>query len=258
MKEKHYEQIVIYQSKSKDVELDVRVSNETVWLTQAQMTNLFGRDRTVITRHINNIFREGELVEKSNVQNMHIPNSDKPVKTYNLDVVISVGYRVKSLEGTRFRQWANNVLKEHILNGYAALPDTFIVNTVRAALDFEGISDLMKLWENEKDKKERGEIIADIQDMLDACNQTGKADEIYVKFNDLDAIAHNIRAFKDSLLQVVTEHGGIGHLAELTGIPQPSLSRFFNSNAMPHRTTLLKIAKALELDEIKIELSWTK
>lgn len=67
------------------------------------MTKLFGRDQTVITKHVNNIFKEGELTEKSNVQNMHLANSDKPVKTYNLDVVISVGYRVKSLEGTRFR-----------------------------------------------------------------------------------------------------------------------------------------------------------
>lgn len=140
----------------------------------------------------------------------------------------------------------------------AGFPDTFIVNAIKTALDFEGVSDLMKLWENESSKQEKEEIIADIQDMLDACNQTEKADEYYVKFNDLDAIAGNIRAFKDSLLQVVIKHGGIGHLAELTGIPQPSLSRFFNSNAMPYRTTLLKIAKALELDEIKIELLWTK
>lgn len=112
------EQIIIYQSKNKDVELSVTVDQETVWLTQAQMTKLFGRDRTVITKHINNIFREEELVEKSNVQNMHLANSDKPVKTYNLDVVISVGYRVKSIEGTRFRQWATKILKDHIYKGY--------------------------------------------------------------------------------------------------------------------------------------------
>jgi len=115
---KTHEQIIIYQSKDKNIELDVTIDHETVWLTQAQMTKLFGRDRTVITKHINNIFKEGELAEKSNVQNMHLANSDKPVKTYNLDVVISVGYRVKSLEGTRFRQWATQTLKNHILIGY--------------------------------------------------------------------------------------------------------------------------------------------
>lgn len=140
----------------------------------------------------------------------------------------------------------------------AGLADSFIVNSVRASLEFEGIADLMKLWWHEEDTQEKEQIIADIQDMLDACNQKEKIDEIYVKFNDLDAIAQNIRAFKDSLLQVVNKNGGISKLAELTEIPQPSLSRFFNSNAMPHRSTLLKIAKALELDEIKMELLWTK
>jgi len=113
-----HEQIIIYQSKDKNIELDVTIDQESVWLTQAQMTKLFGRERTVITKHINNVFKDGELAEKSNVQNMHLANSDKPVKAYNLDVVISVGYRVKSLEGTRFRQWATKTLKNHILKGY--------------------------------------------------------------------------------------------------------------------------------------------
>jgi prophage maintenance system killer protein len=117
-KKNNKEDIVIYKSKNKDIQLEVSVGNETVWLTQVQMTKLFNRERSVLTKHINNIFREGELHERRNVQNVHIPNSDKPVKTYSLDVVISVGYRVKSLEGTRFRQWANKILKEHILNGY--------------------------------------------------------------------------------------------------------------------------------------------
>jgi DNA-binding phage protein len=139
------------------------------------------------------------------------------------------------------------------------IPDIFIVQAVRAALDYEGIFDLMKLWEDETEIPEREEIIADIQDMIDACyQQNGKSDGPYIKFNDLDAIAINIRAFKDSLLEIVINRGGISYLSELTGIPQPSLSRFFNSGAMPHRGTLLKIAKALDLDQIKVELLWTK
>lgn len=138
------------------------------------------------------------------------------------------------------------------------LPEHFIIDAVRKALDYEGISDLMMLWKNETAKKERAEIIADIQDMLDDCNQNGKMEEVFIKFNDLENIAKNIRSFKDSLLQIVNEHGGICYLAELTGIPQPSLSRFFNSNAMPHRSTLLKIGKALKLEEIKMDLLWTK
>ncbi len=99
--------------------LEVLVSNDTVWLTQLQMAELFQKDRTVITKHIKNIFHENELEEKSNVQKMHFANSDKPVNYYSLDVIISVGYRVKSKQGTKFRQWANNVLKEYLLRGYS-------------------------------------------------------------------------------------------------------------------------------------------
>ena len=82
------------------------------------MAELFGKDRTVITRHINNIFKDGELDEKSNVQKMHFANSDKPVSLYNLDVIISVGYRVKSKNGVIFRKWSNKVLKDYLLKGY--------------------------------------------------------------------------------------------------------------------------------------------
>ena len=94
-------EIVLYQPDD-DVHLEVRLDNETVWLTQQQMSELFQKDRTVITRHISNIFKEGELDEKSNVQNLHFPFSDKPTKVYNLDVIILVGYRVKSQRGIIF------------------------------------------------------------------------------------------------------------------------------------------------------------
>ena len=138
------------------------------------------------------------------------------------------------------------------------LADSFIVEAVRTALEFEGVADLMNLWMGEEDKKVRDEIVADIQEMIDECAPKEKVEEIYVKFNDLDAIAKNIRAFKDSLLQMVVARGGISKLSELTGIPQPSLSRFFNSDAMPRRATVLKIAKALDLGEIKMDILWSK
>ena len=111
-------EIVVYQP-DETTRLDVRLEEDTVWLTQGQMTELFERDRTVITRHINNVFAEGELDEKSNVHFLHFPFSDKPVKVYSLNVIISVGYRVKSLRGTQFRIWATNVLREYLLRGYA-------------------------------------------------------------------------------------------------------------------------------------------
>lgn len=110
--------IVIYQQDDLLVEVRLDPGAETVWLTQAQMVTLFGRDQSVISRHVSNIFKEGELERQSNMQKMHIANSDRPVDLYNLDVIISVGYRVKSVEGTRFRQWATRILREHLTQGY--------------------------------------------------------------------------------------------------------------------------------------------
>lgn len=113
------EEIVLFETEDKTVSLSVTVENETVWLTQAQMIMLFERDQSVISRHIRNIFKEEELDEKSNMHFLHIANSDKPVAYYSLDVIISVGYRVKSKRGVEFRKWANSVLKRYIIQGYA-------------------------------------------------------------------------------------------------------------------------------------------
>lgn len=111
-------EIIIYHA-NKSTQIDVKFVNNTVWLTQDQMVDLFKRDQSVISRHIRNTFKEKELKQKSNMQKMHIPNSDKPVTLYSLDVIISVGYRVKSLQGTQFRIWATQKLKEILVQGYA-------------------------------------------------------------------------------------------------------------------------------------------
>ena len=110
--------VEIFQSEDGRVQLEVQLKKETVWLTQAQLTMLFERDQSVISRHVNNIFKEGELQRESNMQKMHIAGSDKPVTLYNLDVIISVGYRVKSQRGVQFRQWATQTLKQHLIQGY--------------------------------------------------------------------------------------------------------------------------------------------
>lgn len=112
-------EIFIYQTDDGQTVIDVKLENDTVWLTQAQMIELFGRDQSVISRHIKNIFKEKELDEKSNMHFLHIANSDKPVTTYSLDVITSVGYRVKSPRGTQFRIWANKILKDYLIKGYA-------------------------------------------------------------------------------------------------------------------------------------------
>ena len=109
---------VIFKTEDEKIAVDVRFEEETVWLSQEQMAVLFERDRSVIVKHIANIFSEGELEEKSNVHFLHIANSDKPVKFYNLNVIISVGYRVKSQRGTQFRIWATQRLNEYIRKGF--------------------------------------------------------------------------------------------------------------------------------------------
>ena len=112
------DQVILFQAADGQVSLDVRLEADTVWLSQAQMAELFGRERSVITRHVRNVFREGELPEQSNVHFLHIAGADRPVGFYNLDVIISVGYRVKSPRGTQFRIWATQVLRQHLIQGY--------------------------------------------------------------------------------------------------------------------------------------------
>lgn len=112
-------EIVVYQP-DEVTRLEVRVESDTVWLTQGQLALLFQKDQSVIARHIKNVFTEGELDEKSNMQILHNTLSKfRPVKVYSLDVIISVGYRVKSFRGTQFRRWANVVLKAYLLKGYS-------------------------------------------------------------------------------------------------------------------------------------------
>jgi prophage maintenance system killer protein len=109
-------EMIIFEATSGQI--DVRLEKDNVWLSQAQLAQLFGRDRSVIGRHITAVFAEGELDDESNVQKVHIPPADKPTTLYNLDLIISVGYRVKSREGIRFRQWASRILKDHLTRGY--------------------------------------------------------------------------------------------------------------------------------------------
>lgn len=111
--------MIIYTTEDGLTRIETTFDGDTVWLSRAQMAELFQRDRSVISKHIKNVFDEGELQKESNVQILHIANSDKPVEFYNLDVIISVGYRVKSKRGTQFRIWATGILKEYMRKGFA-------------------------------------------------------------------------------------------------------------------------------------------
>jgi prophage maintenance system killer protein len=112
-------QIIIYQTEDGQTQVDVRMENETVWLTTNQMAMLFEREESNIRRHVINVFKEGELEKENNVHFLHVNGVKKPVPYYNLDVIISVGYRVKSQRGVKFRQWANRILKQYLVKGYA-------------------------------------------------------------------------------------------------------------------------------------------
>ena len=113
------DKIVIYQTEDGQTQIDVRLENETVWLNTNQMALLFEREDSNIRRHIINVFKDGELEKDNNVHFLHVNGIKKPVPFYNLDVIISVGYRVKSKRGTAFRIWARKVLKEYMVKGYA-------------------------------------------------------------------------------------------------------------------------------------------
>jgi prophage maintenance system killer protein len=111
-------EIALYQAPDGELRLEVQLDRDTAWLTQAQMVELFQRDQSVLSRHLSNVFAEGELPREGNMQKVHIAPSAKPVAFYSLDVVISVGYRVKSKRGTDFRIWATRTLREHLVRGY--------------------------------------------------------------------------------------------------------------------------------------------
>jgi prophage maintenance system killer protein len=124
-------EVLVYETPEGDVRVDVRLERETVWLRQDQMSQLFGRERSVVTKHVRNVFREGELDRNSVCANFaHTAADGKTyqVEHYNLDVIISVGYRVKSAQGTRFRQWATRTLRDHLVRGYTLNRQRFEAN----------------------------------------------------------------------------------------------------------------------------------
>ncbi len=130
-------EVILYTTPEGDAQVDVRLDEDTVWLSTEQMAALFGRERSVITKHLKNIFKEGELPLESNVQNLHIAGAAKPVRFYQLDVIISVGYRVNSKRGTQFRQWATRTLRDHLVRGFTVNQRRLADNTQELAAALE-------------------------------------------------------------------------------------------------------------------------
>jgi DNA-binding phage protein len=140
------------------------------------------------------------------------------------------------------------------------LEEPFVEQIVKLAMDLEGIRDLMVLWSDETNTKERNEIVADLQEEIEEYRDTPRTlvEKPKVNFDELDSIATSIIAFKSKLRDAVDAWGGINKLARETGIPQPSLSRFFASASMPRRTTLYKIIKAVGLKDSDITFEWMR
>jgi prophage maintenance system killer protein len=178
-------EIVIYQSKDKKVHLEVNLEHDTVWLTQAQIAKVFQTDRSVITKHLSNIFDSKELDKKSNVHFLHIAFSDKPVKLYSLDVIVSVGYRVNSRRATQFRIWTTGILKKHLLDGYT-------VNEKRLQAQREKLKSLQETIRfidsvksrKEIDYKEAMSLLAVISDYTYALNLLDDYDNKRIKLSE--------------------------------------------------------------------------
>ena len=142
-----------------------------------------------------------------------------------------------------------------VAKGY---PEEFIRKMLETSKHSEGVREFMLMWRDEADDDEQSNIIEDIQELIEDWEQPGLEECVYVRFDDLGSIAADIVSFKSSLRVKVDEWGGISKLARETGIPQPSLSRFFATPAMPRRTTLKKIARAMELSQIDIATEWSR
>ncbi|KKQ78131.1 MAG: hypothetical protein A3A96_00435 [Candidatus Zambryskibacteria bacterium RIFCSPLOWO2_01_FULL_39_39] len=198
--------IVIYQAKSGAIELKGDFGKETIWATQAQIVRLFDVDQSVISRHINNIFKDKEIDPKSNMQKMHNANSDKPVILYSLDVILGVGYRANSKVAIEFRKWATKTLRGYIVDGYA-------INRNRIAKNYEQflsvVEDIKKLLPSgsatdSKDVVELVSLFADTWLSLDAYDKEllpkGKLTKKKVGLT-AEKISDSLRELKRNLLE---------------------------------------------------------
>jgi death-on-curing family protein len=156
MSTKEKENLVIYQTANGAIELKGDYSKETVWASQAQIVKLFNVDQSVVSRHIRNIFKDEEVNPKSNMQKMHIANSDKPVNYYSLDVILAVGYRTNSKVAIHFRQWVNIILKEHLTQGYTINKKLLQKNY---NLFQSALSDIQKISQNQLSTQDTLELV---------------------------------------------------------------------------------------------------
>lgn len=223
-------EIVLYQPEG-EVRLEVRVENETVWLTQAQMAKLFNKDQSVIARHIKNVFKERELQQEGNMQILHNTLSKfKPTAIYSLDVIISVGYRVRSFRGTQFRRWANQVLKEYMLKGYA-------INQRKMATDLQIVD---RLHEQRQLIEGQGVEIAELRNAAQTPTggilATGTRFDGFVLISDLVKRAKKSAVFIDPYATIeVLKFAAMRAKGVSAKIYSPRITPEFNAAAELHK-----------------------
>jgi len=215
------DKIVIYESADGNASLAVRLEQETVWLNQSQLVDLFERSQPVISRHINNVFKDGELDEKSNMQKTHIANSDRPVVFYSLDVIISVGYRVKSKRGVQFRQWATRVLRDHLVQGYTLNQQRLTEQAEKLAEMHQAMELLSRTLSNQEMVDDTGkEVLQVITDYAYALNLLDRYDHGTLAIGetsgtagfvlDYESASHIVQAMKgdfDGLFGIEKDQG---------------------------------------------------
>ena len=157
-------QTLVYQAKDGAIELSADIKNQNIWANQAQIVSLFEIDQSVASRHIKNIFRDGEIDAKSNMQKMHIANSDKPVAFYSLDVILAVGYRTNSKTAINFRKWATKVLKNYLIDGFTINKKVIAQNHQKF---LKAIEDIKTLSQDSKNLK-----AGDVLDLIKSFSYT--------------------------------------------------------------------------------------
>ena len=213
MNEKNNE-IILFENQG--VKLEVNLSEETVWLTQAQMEKLFDVKHATISEHINNIFKEGELDEKTSVGISDKSSGGRKSKLYNLDVIISVGYRVKSKNGVIFRQWANKILKDYMLKGYAVNQKRleYLEKTIKLIDIANRIDERLE----GNDAKEILKVIGEYSKALDLLDDydhrtlkkiEGNIDERKIEYSDCIEIINKLRFNEESSLFAVERDKGL-------------------------------------------------
>ena len=224
--------IVKFIDNGLELEVNISPDEDTVWLTQAQMVELFERDQSVIARHIRNIFKDGELDEKSNMQFLHIANSDKPIKLYNLDVIISVGYRVKSPRGIVFRKWATNILRQYLKEGYAINEKRLEILNKTIQIQSRIIASIEGLEESEVLKVvqqySRSLELLDSYDHQSITTPSGRQDSYRIQYDECMDIIKNMEFSQSSDVFGVEKEQG-----KLQGILAAIYQSVFGQDAYP-------------------------